>query len=176
MNRNDQFNIMLAVDTNVRQICSTIQGISFGDIETPSTWIAHYDPENLPTEDIQNQVTAFLIAQSSIPPTVMPDITDRQFGQGLWASGIITYQEYIDFIGIGKLPTAILAVVNSPAFPDDDTGNPTPRKILSGELIGARTYSYANPLIEAFRAEQVTIDPKWTSDYLKEQWLEWSNL
>lgn len=176
MNINDQSNLTQTVDKAARNLCPDLLGVSFPDIEDTSTWFAHYKSDIEIDQVTQDKVANLLNSWVTNIIPELPDISDRQFGQGLWMDGLIKYQEYIDFIGIGKLPDAVLAVVNSPAFPDDDTGNPTPRKILSGQLIGARAYTYNNPLIEAFRAQQATIDDKWTVDYLRDRWLAWSTL
>lgn len=103
-----------------------------------------------------------------------PDISDRQFARGLWGAGIISYSDFLGFVGPGSIPSALQAIVNT--LPDDDTGAPTPRKEAIGYLTGAKTYSYANPLVEELRQAMAATDARWTADYLRAQWLTWATL
>jgi len=107
-------------------------------------------------------------------PTPPPDISDRQFAAGLWEDGIITYADFLDFIGPGKIPAPMQAIVDTLA--DDDTGQPTPRKMAVGFLTGSKTYEFAHPLVEEFRQAMAAQDKKWTPDFLRQQWLTWATL
>lgn len=108
------------------------------------------------------------------PPADMPDITDGQFGRGLWEDGVIPYDEYIGFIGAGILPSTLEALLVD--LPDDDTGRPTPRKIARGDLMGRTRFIFANPLVETVRQLMAKRDPIWTPAHLRERWLVWSGL
>lgn len=103
-----------------------------------------------------------------------PDISDRQFARGLWGDGIITYADFLGFIGPGMIPGAMQTIIAT--LPDDDTGAPTPRKEAIGFLTGAKTYQFAHPLVEAVRQAMAATDAKWTPDYLRARWLAWSTL
>lgn len=112
-------------------------------------------------------------AQAPTPP-VPPDISDRQFARGLWGDGIISYSDFLGFIGPGTIPGPIQTIVNQLA--DDDTGQPTPRKDAVGFLTGSKLYAFSHPLVEFFRQALAASDPKWTPDYLRAQWLTWAKL
>lgn len=107
-------------------------------------------------------------------PEDVPDISDRQFACGLWGDGIISYADFLGFIGPGTIPDPIQSIVDQLA--DDDTGTPTPRKMAVGFLTGSKLYSFGHPLVEFFRQALAKSDPKWTADYLRQQWLVWSAL
>ena len=79
------------------------------------------------------------------PPTLPPDISDRQFARGLWGDGIITYTDFLGFIGPGTIPAPIEAIVSQ--LPDDDTGAPTARKDAVGFLTGSKLYQFGHPLV-----------------------------
>lgn len=104
----------------------------------------------------------------------MPDISDRQFGRGLWGDGMISYEDFLGFIGPGTIPGPIQAVVDT--LPDDDTGKPTPRKDAIGFLTGSKLYEFDHPLVEAFREAMAAKDSIWTVEHLRERWLAWSAL
>jgi hypothetical protein len=118
--------------------------------------------------------TAEEIAQPGLVLGAPPDISDRQFARGLWGDGIITYADFLGFIGPGTIPAPIQAIVDQ--LPDDDTGAPTPKKDAVGFLTGSKLYSFSHPLVEFFRQALVKSDPKWTPDYLRQQWLLWATL
>lgn len=105
---------------------------------------------------------------------VPPDITDGQFGRGLWEDGVIPYEEYIGFVGAGILPSTLEALLLGLA--DDDTGRPTPRKIARGDLMGRTRFIFANPLVETIRQLMAQRDPIWTPAHLRERWLVWADL
>lgn len=137
---------------------------------------------NLPPDDAEMRIVydVFLKAGNTITPYTAPpepsppDISDRQFACGLWADGIINYADFLGFIGPGTIPAPIQAIVSQ--LPDDDTGAPTPRKMAIGFLTGSKLYSFSHPLVEFFRQALVASDPKWTPEYLRQQWLAWSSL
>ena len=105
---------------------------------------------------------------------VLPDISDRQFGEGLWEERIISYAECDAFVSVGAIPDALDAIIET--LPDDDTGEPTPRKRARNLIKGAKTYVFANPLVEAVRQALASQDAKWTPDYLRERWTHWATL
>lgn len=107
-------------------------------------------------------------------PRPLPDLSDRQFARGLWGDGVITYADFLGFIGPGSIPGPIQVIVNTLA--DDDTGAPTPRKEAVGFLTGAKSYAFAHPLVEVFRQAMAAADPRWTSDYLRARWAVWATL
>lgn len=107
-----------------------------------------------------------------LPP--LPDISDRQFGEGLWEERIISYAECDAFVSVGAIPDALDAIIET--LPDDDTGEPTPRKRARNLIKGAKTYLFANPLVEAVRQALASQDAKWTPDYLRERWAHWATL
>ena len=80
----------------------------------------------------------------------IPDIDPRQFGQGLWMGGLISYEEFIAFVGQGTIPPALAKALAD--LPDDDTGAPTPRKLATGLITGALSYQRANPLVDQLAA------------------------
>lgn len=132
-----------------------------------------------------NALTANIKPITKLPEMPMPDITDRQFAAGLWIyEGILSYPEYIDFVSIGKIPDSIEAVLqqipnipldgSSTEEPADDNPVLTERRIARGFLAGAKTFSFKNPFVEMFRLAQEKIDPKWTKEYQKQQWLIWA--
>lgn len=100
---------------------------------------------------------------------ILPDISDRQFGRGLWEDGIITFEECESFVSIGSIPASLQLIVDS--LPDDDTGNPTPRKEAIIFIKGAKLYMFDHPLVDTIRQVQ-----GWTIEHLKERWLIWSTL
>ncbi|GEP12811.1 hypothetical protein [Methylobacterium gnaphalii] len=103
------------------------------------------------------------------PPPALPAITDRQFGEGLWREKLISFAEYLAFVGPGTVPPPLLAIINT--LDDDDTGNPTPRKVALGLVTGAQTYAFDNSLVDVVRQAQ-----GWSEDYLRERWAEWAQL
>ena len=105
-----------------------------------------------------------------LPPT----ISDRQFGQGLWHEGIITFAECEAFVSVGAIPAALQAIVDQLA--DDATGQPTPRKEAMILIKGAKEYAFTNPLVEAVRFALSQSDPKWTPVYLRDRWRAWAAL
>ncbi|MET3481529.1 hypothetical protein [Methylobacterium sp. 1973] len=102
-------------------------------------------------------------------PPVPVVISDRQFGEGLWHDGLITFDEYIAFVGPGTIPPALLKILDTLA--DDDTGQPTPRKIAIGLVTGAKEYQRTNPLVDIVRDAQ-----GWTTEQLDEHWRAWAAL
>lgn len=115
-------------------------------------------------------------AAEQFPPqapvrTPPPDISDRQFGEGLWTDGIISYEEYIAFTGVGAIPPPLQVIIDT--LPDDDTGRPTPRKIATGMVMGATTYRRDEPLVDYVRQVLEAGDPLWTPAHLDERWRAW---
>lgn len=106
-----------------------------------------------------------------IPPLteLMPNLSDRQFGEGLWRDGLISYDEYLAFVGPGTIPPALSAMLDQ--LPDDDSGRPTPRKVARGLVTGAQTYDFSNPLVDTIRQAK-----GWTDDQLREHWRAWAAL
>jgi hypothetical protein len=100
----------------------------------------------------------------------MPDISDRQFGEGLWHLEIITYDEYINFVKSGDIPAQLLALLTA-VLPDDDTGRPTPRKVGIGLISGATTFQFNDPLVDIVRDAF-----GWSINDLRANWAYWSTL
>lgn len=104
------------------------------------------------------------------PPAPVPAvISDRQFGQGLWHDGLISYEECEVFVSVGTIPKALQDIIDTLA--DDDTGQPTPRKEATILLKGAKEYQRANELVDVIRQAQ-----KWTVDQLDQHWRGWAAL
>ncbi len=121
------------------------------------------------------QTAADLTAGRAAPViSALPDISDRQFARGLWGDGIITYADFLGFIGPGAIPGPIQAIIAT--LPDDDTGAPTPRKDAVGFLTGSKTYEFGHPLVEIFRQAMAASDQRWTTDFLRSRWLMWADL
>lgn len=133
----------------------------------------------MPTELVNGEAQhvdddAMRTIRATIAGTDMPDISDRQFARGLWGDDIITYPDFLGFIGPGMIPGTLQAIIAN--LPDDDTGAPTPRKDAIGFLTGAKTYQFNHPLVETLRKAIAATDAKWTTDYLKVRWLVWATL
>lgn len=126
----------------------------------------------LPLTDVEKAQQAADAAAAAL--RFIPDISDRQFARGLWDDDIITYADFLGFIGPGTIPAPIQAIVNQ--LPDDDTGKPTPRKDAVGFLTGSKLYQFSHPLVEFFREALAVEDAKWTVDYLRSRWLLWATL
>lgn len=103
------------------------------------------------------------------PPPPMPTLTKGQFGEGLWRDELVSYDEYLAFVGPGVVPPPLLAILD--ALPDDDTDRPTPRKVATGLVVGAKTYIFDDPLVDVVRQAQ-----GWTPEYLRDRWLAWAIL
>ena len=99
----------------------------------------------------------------------IPDIDPRQFGQGLWMDGLITYAECMAFVTTGAIPAAMQTALSSLA--DDDTGNPTPRKIATCLISGALTYMRSNPLVD-----EIAVEAGMTPAQMDANWRAWSLL
>lgn len=104
----------------------------------------------------------------------LADITDRQFADGLWDEGVITYEEADAFVSNGSVPAALEAILA--LLPDDDTGKRTPRKTARNLVRGAKTYRFADPLVEFVREALEATDPKWTAAFLRDRWTAWGAL
>lgn len=105
-----------------------------------------------------------------VDPNVMPEaISDRQFGEGLWHEGVITYEECERFVSVGEIPKALQDIID--LLPDDDTGAPTPRKTATVVIKGAKEYRRHHPL-----TDQVRVALGMTPAELDARWLTWSRL
>lgn len=103
-----------------------------------------------------------------------PDLSKRQFAEGLWHDGLISFSDYLAFVGPGTIPGPLLAIINELA--DDETGQPTPRKLALGTITGATTYRFNDPLVESVRASFEAINPIWTVAHLRARWTVWATL
>ena len=103
------------------------------------------------------------------PAPVPPPISDRQFGQGLWTQGIITFAECQAFVSMGMIPAAMQTLID--ALPDDDTGRPTARKTAIVFVSGAKEYDRDNPLVD-----QLGTAYGWTPAQLDANWIAWALL
>lgn len=147
-------------------------GETFGnEIGPKSISLTVPSPGNSVYDELMQRVDAgnLVIAPYEPPPAPLPAITDRQFGEGLWREKLISFDEYLAFVGPGTVPSPLLAIIDT--LPDDDTGNPTPRKVALGLVTGAQTYAFDNSLVDVVRQAQ-----GWSQDYLRERWAEWAQL
>lgn len=98
-----------------------------------------------------------------VDPSIVPDISDRQFGRGLWGEQIITFDDCEAFVSTGVIPSELQKLID--ALPDDDTGTPTPRKEAIIFIRGAKIYQRSNPFVDqlgtAFGWDSATLDAKW---------------
>lgn len=96
-------------------------------------------------------------------PAPVPDISDRQFGRGLWGDKVITFDECEAFVSTGTIPAALQRLID--ALPDDDTGAPTMRKEAIIFVRGAKVYERANPFVDelgqGFGWDAAALDAKW---------------
>ncbi len=106
--------------------------------------------------------------------TGLPAISDRQFGEGLWRDDLISYDDYLAFVGPGAIPPRLLAIVEQ--LPDDGTGTPTPQKVARGLLTGAKDFEFANPFVEQIRQAFERDDARWTPEFLRDRWTFWATL
>ncbi|MBY0252868.1 MAG: hypothetical protein K2X54_16065 [Methylobacterium organophilum] len=107
-----------------------------------------------------------------VPPpaeAVPMTISDRQFAEGLWHEGIIAYPEFLAFVGPGTIPKALQDILDT--LPDDETGQPTPRKVAIGLVTGAKEYRRDNPLVDIVRQAH-----GWTTEELDGRWRTWATL
>lgn len=102
-------------------------------------------------------------------PAALPDITPRQFATGLWTDKIITFAECDAYVATRTIPPALQAILDE--LPDDEAGDPTPRKDATLLLRGASTFAFAHPLVDTIRAAQ-----DWTPEHLAERWATWAAL
>ena len=103
------------------------------------------------------------------PAPVPPAISDRQFGQGLWHDGLISYADCEAFVSVGAIPKAMQDIIDTLA--DDDTGQPTPRKEATILVKGAKEYQRSNELVDVIRQAQ-----GWTVEQLDDRWRAWGAL
>jgi hypothetical protein len=100
---------------------------------------------------------------SHVDPTAVPDISDRQFAQGLWGEQLISFDECEAFVRTGTIPPALQTLID--ALPDDDTGAPTARKVAIILISGATVYQRSNPLVDQLGSvkgwDRPTMDAKW---------------
>ena len=134
--------------------------------------VAKTDADREAIERTLAGVAAELLASTSQPR--LPDISDRQFGEGLWRDGLISFDDYLGFVGPGTIPPRLMTIIEQ--LPDDETGGPTPRKVAIGTVTGAKTYQFADDLVETIRQFFEDTDPTWTVDYLRDRWTVWATL
>ena len=101
----------------------------------------------------------------------IPDISKRQFGEGLWNDEIISFEEYIAFMEVCTIPPPLQAIIDT--LPDDETGRPTPRKVATGLAKGASTYRRDDPLVDYVREYLHAQNAIWTPTHLDERWQVW---
>ena len=102
-------------------------------------------------------------------PAVPASITDRQFAEGLWHDGIITYEQFLAFVGPGTIPQPLMDLLDT--LPDDETGQPTPRKTAIGLVTGSTVYDRADPLVDIVRQAH-----GWSVEQLDDRWRVWASL
>lgn len=123
-------------------------------------------------EPTRSGVAAVLAAHDPArpDPAAVPDvISDRQFGQGLWHEGIISFAECEGFVSTGAVPAALQALLDT--LPDDDTGAPTPRKEALILVKGAKEYRRHHPLTETVRQAF-----GWSAAETDAHWRTWAEL
>lgn len=105
---------------------------------------------------------------------VPESISYRQFAEGLWGDGLISFDECEAFVSTGTPPASLQTIIDS--LPDDNTGTPTPRKQAVILVRGAQSYDRHNSLTETIRQVWAAQDARWTSDFLDARWTAWSKL
>lgn len=134
-------------------------------------------PTVWPNDDAGVQTTAELLRTlavygvGEIAPSSLPDLSPRQFAEGLWSDGIISFEEADAYVTTRAIPDALLAILQSDLFPDDNTGAPTPRKTAALLLKGATAFQFAHPLVDTIRQGQ-----DWDVEHLRARWAVWAML
>jgi hypothetical protein len=146
-------------------------GVPSGFYETGRSLV---DVDGVPT--LKRLYAEYEVFQPTEPPSPVPlfeesppHISDRQFGRGLWEEKIITFDECSAFVSSGVVPPPLQAIIDT--LPDDDTGEPTPRKIAIIFIQGAKEYQFDHPLVDVVRQAQ-----QWTVEHLRERWTYWATL
>ena len=103
--------------------------------------------------DLTPDEIAVFQEQSPRPPLLLvPEISDRQFAQGLAEFGLVTTAEAEEWVAAGTLPPALAAMVEQ--LPDAQRFS---ARML---LRGATRFEFNHPLAEAFAA---LADPPWST-------------
>lgn len=97
-------------------------------------------------------------------------ISPRQWIEGLWHEGIISFAECVAFLETRAIPSALQAILVA-ALADDDTGQPTPRKLAISLVKGATRIEHANPLTDLVRAAR-----GWSPAEFDARWRAWAAL
>jgi len=97
---------------------------------------------------------------------VYPDLSDRQFFQGLAEFGIITWEEAEQAVGPGTLPAQFAAILEV-AF----AGDPLMLSRARVKVTGATKFEYADPMVPLIRLHM-----GWTPEQLNEFWLTCANI
>lgn len=106
-----------------------------------------------------------------MPDPLLPSLSPRQFAAGLWGDKIISFDEADAYISTRVIPSKLKMLLETSSFPDDDTGEPTPRKEAILLLKGAVEFQFKHPLVDEIRLAQ-----NWTPDQLRARWAVWATL
>lgn len=150
------------ITTQLTKVVPSVCGVSFGVLDDPTTWEAHF--EN-PGPGDEAAAAAWLAAYDvNAPVLITPEtISDRQFFQGLAVRGLINEDEAIAAVSSGSIPSAMQAFIA--ALPAEQQFS---ARML---LAGAVEFHRSHPLTEAFGAMQGL-----SSDQLDELWRYCSGL
>ena len=122
-------------------------------------WPAGQVTRILNEQELRDVLAAAGLPDRSPLPVVPAVISDRQFAHALWKNGLISFEEALDFVKTGTMPTAIAAGLSS--IPDEAVRQDT-------ELLvsGAVEYRRDNPAVAALAGvlgwSQAQIDALWT--------------
>ena len=100
-------------------------------------------------------------------PATPPEISDRQFFDGLRKRGIISDAEFLSAVSVGAIPQAMQDIMDTPQFQAalDQIG----MDLISakGLIMGARTFEYDSPLTPMFAQAF-----GWTMEQARQFWIE----
>lgn len=97
--------------------------------------------------------------EAPLVETPIPDISDRQFAQGLAELELISEAEAEEWVAAGTLPPALLDLVNE--LPSEQR---FPARML---LRGATKFEYGHPLAQTFAQ---LADPPWSDEARTDFW------
>jgi hypothetical protein len=117
------------------------------------------DGEQLPLTD-EDRAWLETVAATPEPEPVMPDLTDRQFFQGLAEEEIISWAEAEAAVGPGTIPQELLTILEA-AITD-------PKELARArvKVTGAVTFRFTDALVPIVQAAK-----GWSDDQLKAFWL-----
>jgi len=122
-------------------------------------WMSHWNEERLGPKEAGMEAAWVLATQMSNEAArpVLPDISDRQFAQGLWKQGVITLDEAKAFVKVGTIPAAMQALINTmPVEVRDDV-----ELLVSGATELKRRHPFSEALASSFGWTQQQTDDFW---------------